>query len=124
MTRKVTFKAGYPGAERDVTAEIHDLDATPWGLDAKLRVVGTDVPRVDGLVKAIVAAQEKKIDEAVADGRITKAQATELKARLADRVEALVNGQLHRGGGPNRHGFLPGSGFPRGPPPAFWGPRA
>ena len=79
---------------------------------------------VDGLVKAIVAAQEKKIDEAVADGRITKAQATELKSRLADRVEALVNGQLHRGDGPNRHGFLPGSGFPRGPPPAFWGPRA
>jgi hypothetical protein len=71
-----------------------------------------------------VAAQEKQIDEAVADGRITKAQATELKARLSDRVEALVNGQLHRGDGPNRHGFLPGSGFPRGPPPAFRGPRA
>jgi xanthine dehydrogenase YagR molybdenum-binding subunit len=57
MTRKVTFKAGYPGAEREVTAEIHDLDATPWGLDAKLRVVGTDVPRLDGLVKATGAAR-------------------------------------------------------------------
>jgi uncharacterized protein YidB (DUF937 family) len=79
---------------------------------------------VDGLLKAIVAAQEKRIDEAVADGRITKAQATELKARLSDRVEALVNGELRRGDGRNRHGFLPGSGFPRGPPPAFGGPRA
>jgi uncharacterized protein YidB (DUF937 family) len=79
---------------------------------------------VDGLVKAIVAAQEKKIDQAVADGRITKAQATELEARLSDRVEALVNGELHRGDGPSRHGFFPGSGFPRGPPPAFGGPRA
>lgn len=57
MTRKVTFKAGYAGAERDVTAEIHDLDATPWGLDAKLRVVGTDVPRVDGLAKSTGAAR-------------------------------------------------------------------
>ena len=79
---------------------------------------------VDGLVKAIVAAQEERIDQAVADGRITKAQATELKARLSDRVEALVNGELHRGDGPNRHGFFPGSGFPRGPPPSFGGPRA
>jgi len=79
---------------------------------------------VDGLVKAIVAGQEKRIDEAVADGRITKAQATELKAGLSDRVEALVNGELHHRGGPNRHWFLPGSGFPRGPPPAFGGPRA
>jgi hypothetical protein len=71
-----------------------------------------------------VAGQGKRIDEAIADGRITKAQATELKAGLSDRVEALVNGELHHRGGPNRHWFLPGSGFPRGPPPAFGGPRA
>ena len=57
MTRKVTIKAGYAGAERDLTVEIHDLDARPWGLDAKLRVVGTDVPRVDGLAKATGAAR-------------------------------------------------------------------
>jgi len=57
MPRKVTIKAGYPGAEKDLTVEVHDLDATPWGLDAKLRVVGTDVPRVDGLAKATGAAR-------------------------------------------------------------------
>jgi xanthine dehydrogenase YagR molybdenum-binding subunit len=57
MTRKVTIKSGLPGAEKDLNVEIHDLDATPWGLDAKLRVVGTDVPRVDGLAKSTGAAR-------------------------------------------------------------------
>jgi len=77
---------------------------------------------VDGLVKALEASEEKRIDEAVADGRITKAQASEIKSRLAERTEALVNGELrHRGG--LHGGFWPGSGFPRGPPPAF-GPQA
>jgi xanthine dehydrogenase YagR molybdenum-binding subunit len=57
MSRKLTIKAGYPGAEKDVEVEIHDLDAAPWGLDAKLRVVGTDVPRLDGLAKATGAAK-------------------------------------------------------------------
>ena len=78
---------------------------------------------VDGLVKAIVAAEENTIDEAVADGRITKAQASEIKSRLAEHVNALVNGELRNGESPHRR-FWPGSGFPRGPPVPFGGPRA
>lgn len=70
---------------------------------------------VDGLVRAIVAAEEKMIDEAVADGRITKAQASEIKSRLAEHVKALVNGEL-RNRERSSHRFWPGSGFPRGPP--------
>jgi ribosomal protein S20 len=76
-----------------------------------------------GLVQAIVAAEEKTIDEAVADGRITKAQASEIKSRLAEHVKALVNGELRNGERPYRR-FWPGSGFPRGPPELFGGPRA
>src|SRR5262245_34145455 len=57
MPRKVTIKAGYAGAEKELTLDVHDLDATPWGLDAKLKYVGTDVPRVDGLQKATGAAR-------------------------------------------------------------------
>jgi xanthine dehydrogenase YagR molybdenum-binding subunit len=57
VTREITLKTGYPGAERDIVVKVHDLDAAPWGLDAKLRVVGTDVPRLDGLVKATGAAR-------------------------------------------------------------------
>ena len=78
---------------------------------------------VDALVKALVAAEEKRIDEAVADGRITKAQATEIKSKLTERMEALVNGELRRGDHPHP-GFWPGSGWQRGPPPSFGGPRA
>ena len=70
---------------------------------------------VDGLVKALVAAEEKTIDEAAADGRITKAQASEIKSRLAEHTNALVNGELRHGDRPHRR-FWPGSGFPRGPP--------
>jgi ribosomal protein S20 len=79
---------------------------------------------VDGLVKAIVAAQEDRIDEAVADGRITKAQAAELRSRLTQHAQALVNGELRHGDRPHRR-FWPGAGFPRGPPGTFeGGPQA
>lgn len=75
---------------------------------------------VDGLVKAIVAAEESRIDEAVADGRITTEQASELKSKLAEHVNALVNGELRNRERP--HGrFWPGSGFPRGPPESQFG---
>jgi hypothetical protein len=71
---------------------------------------------VDGLTKALVTAGEKRIDEAVAAGRLSKEQAAELKAALPDRVEALVNGD-HRGPGRQfRPGLWPGGISPRGPP--------
>jgi polyhydroxyalkanoate synthesis regulator phasin len=79
---------------------------------------------VSGLVAALVAAEEKKIDEAVADGRITKAQASEITSALHDRMQALVEGDLQGRGGGAHPGLWPGSGFPRGPPAAFGGPRA
>ncbi len=78
---------------------------------------------VSGLVAALVAAEEKRIDEAVADGRITKAQATEIKSRLHDRMQALVDGELHGFRDCPHARMWPGSGFPRGPPSVF-GPRA
>jgi ribosomal protein S20 len=79
---------------------------------------------VSGLVAALVAAEGKKIDQAVSDGRITKAQATELKSRLDERMQALVNGDFHGRHNAPHDGFFRGPGFPRGPPAAFGGPRA
>ena len=78
---------------------------------------------VPGLVAALAAAQEKRIDEAVADGRITEQQASELKARLTEKMEALVDGELRALGDGGHPGFWPGPGRPRAPPP-FFGPRA
>ena len=77
---------------------------------------------VDGLVQALVADAKTRIDAAVADGRLTQEQATELKAELGSRIERFVNGDYPEG----RRGFHPGFGsggaFPRGPP-GFAGPH-
>jgi xanthine dehydrogenase YagR molybdenum-binding subunit len=47
-----TIRIGHPSAPREVTVDVHDQDAEPWGLDGRPNVVGTAVPRVDGLPKA------------------------------------------------------------------------
>ena len=57
MARKITYRAGLPGAEREMTVEVHDLDADPWPVGAPLEHVGTDVPRLDGIAKATGTAQ-------------------------------------------------------------------
>ncbi|HEY5872472.1 MAG TPA: hypothetical protein VIT46_04475 [Gaiellaceae bacterium] len=78
-----------------------------------------------GLVQQLVAAQTKRIDDAVAEGRLTDERATALKADIEERTESLVNDWLHRHGDRGGHfGFWrPGSGSPRAPP-AFGGPPA
>ena len=109
--------ADYLGMSEDDLREALD--------DKTLAEIAKDKAKsVSGLVAALVAAEDKKIDEAVTDGRITKSQATEIKARLQDRMEALVNGDLHGPGLGAHPGLWPGSGFPRGPPSPFRGPRA
>ena len=46
---------------------------------------------VSGLVDALVAAAKKRLDVAVAAGRLTKAQADEMLAGLRTRIASLVN---------------------------------
>lgn len=71
---------------------------------------------VAGLVQALVSSAQKAIDEAVAAGRLTEEQATELKTNLDDRIEAFVNGEFrHRGFG-FHHRFRSGDASPRAPP--------
>ena len=58
MPREVTYVVGQAGGpQREVTVKVHDLDVDPWGADAKLRVVGTDVPRLDAPDKATGVAK-------------------------------------------------------------------
>jgi len=77
-----------------------------------------------GLVQQLVATETKRIDEAVADGKLSEEQAALLKADLAKRMEAFVDGEL-RGprDGRDHPRFWPGSGSPRAPP-LFGGPSA
>jgi polyhydroxyalkanoate synthesis regulator phasin len=75
---------------------------------------------VDGLVQALLVEARQTLDQAVEEGRLTEAQADEVRDGLEDRVRDLVN---HEPGA--RMGF-------RGPfhierfrdGPSFWGPRA
>lgn len=76
---------------------------------------------VEGLVDRLVAAQTKRIDQAITAGRLTEEQAAALEAGLPERTGALVNGELRRGGDGKRHRFWHGSSAPREPPP-FGGP--
>ena len=58
MPRKVTYTVGMDGGPtREITVDVHDLDVDPWGASATLRVVGTDVPRLDAALKTTGAAR-------------------------------------------------------------------
>ena len=48
----VKIIVGAGDVRKEITAKVEEGDAAPWGMDAKLAVVGTEVPRVDGLAKA------------------------------------------------------------------------
>jgi polyhydroxyalkanoate synthesis regulator phasin len=73
-----------------------------------------------GLVDELVTTQTKRIDEAVDEGRLTDAQAADVKEGLEARMEGLVNGELRRLHA-GEHRFWPGSWAPRAPR-AYRGP--
>jgi polyhydroxyalkanoate synthesis regulator phasin len=52
---------------------------------------------VDGLVDALVARAKEKLDDAVEEGRLTRAQADSLLEGVRERVTAFVNGEHGRG---------------------------
>jgi polyhydroxyalkanoate synthesis regulator phasin len=77
---------------------------------------------VDGLVDALVEAQNEKLDQAVEDGRLTQAQANEIKQGQRERISDFVNnGQFRfrfrdRGRGPDGPSFFhPEPGLRDGP---------
>jgi hypothetical protein len=74
---------------------------------------------VDGLKQAMIADAKTHLDQAVKDGTLTDAQATQELNELKSRIDAIVNGT---GPGPgDRHEFR----FRSGPPNAgAWGPPA
>lgn len=61
---------------------------------------------VDGLVDALAAEAEKHLDEEVADGDLTEAQAEQMLSHLKDGIRAMVTGER-----PNPLPGRPGLGF-------------
>ena len=97
------FRHGRPGAALDAAASYLGLT------EAKLRAAlesGKTLAQVakdqgkpaDGLVQAMLAEKTKALDQAVKDGRLTKAERDDLVAGLKERVTDLVNGRF-----PPRH---------------------
>jgi hypothetical protein len=68
-----------------------------------------------GLVGALVAEAGKKLDEAVATGRLTRADADSMLAGLKQRITDFVNGRFPRPFRDHR-GFRGGPHAPFGPP--------
>jgi polyhydroxyalkanoate synthesis regulator phasin len=91
--------------------------------DTLAEIAKAESKSVDGLVQALVKAARERIDDAVADGRLTQAQANELRDNLEERITDLVNGQLPEKRFGFDRGFGPGFGRFHGGPP-FMGPRA
>jgi polyhydroxyalkanoate synthesis regulator phasin len=60
---------------------------------------------VDGLIEAMVAEAKSHLDDAVAAGRITKAQADSVLADLKQRISDRVNNGTFRGFGGSGFGF-------------------
>jgi hypothetical protein len=54
---------------------------------------------VDTLISAAEANITEAVNQAIADGRLTQAQADQLLEELHDRLAARVNGELRRPAG-------------------------
>jgi polyhydroxyalkanoate synthesis regulator phasin len=113
---------GHPGRGEVLSAAASYLGLTETELREQLadqtlaEVAKEQGKSVSGLVQAMVTAAEKQIDQAVADGKLTKDQAAAIKADLEARFESMANGE-HPGGEFGHHpGRGDGSWAPRGPP--------
>ena len=77
---------------------------------------------VEGLINSLIKDAERKLDAAVADGRLTKAQADAIKAGLETELTDLVNGEhglRHRFGFRGFRGFdHAGPGFHKAAQPS------
>lgn len=84
--------------------EVDDLKTALQEGQTIAEVAGENVGAV---TDALVAEANERIDQAVADGRLTADEAAEKKADVAEKVEAKVNGGVGFGG----RGFGPRGGF-------------
>jgi hypothetical protein len=112
---------GGPGGPRgrgpglDAAAEALGIDASELRTDLQSGKTLADVAKDKGVdvqtvIDALVAEMQSHLADAVSSGRLTQAQADEMKANATERATAIVNGE--RPDGPP-----PGMGFggPGGP---------
>jgi hypothetical protein len=111
------------GASLQIAAK--DLNMTPAELKTALQ--GQSIAALaksknvdpQKIVNDLVADATTRIDAAVSSGKFTSDQATKMKAGLAARITAFVNGT----GAGRGHGFREPSGGPKGPGGGGWAHR-
>jgi hypothetical protein len=118
-------RRGFGGPGGDLSAATTYLGVTAAQLATDLQsgksladVAKAQGKSVDGLVSALVDAAKKNVEAAVAGGRLTRAQATQLESKLQQQITDRVNGTFRMGPDGEhgfRHGFDDGEGG-AGPP--------
>ncbi|MGH9250191.1 MAG: hypothetical protein ACRD0W_11810 [Acidimicrobiales bacterium] len=98
----------------DLEVAADTLGLTPEELRDALSADGTTLADIaeeqdvetTTLVDALVAAADERIEQAVADGRLTQEQADELREAVPDRIAAAIDREFRgdRGRGPGRGG--------------------
>ena len=95
--RFVRFGKGHRGTPHlETVADVLDIDVDDLAAQLKDGASIADIAgaaKVQAVVDALVTEHETRIAEAVADGRLTQEKAEEVRTALADRVEAMVNGE-------------------------------
>jgi hypothetical protein len=91
--RRGHFGAGLDAAAEAIGIESEELRAALRDGSTIAEVAEANDVDVETVVDALVADAEAHLDEAVEDGRLSEEEATERKADLPERIEALVNGE-------------------------------
>jgi hypothetical protein len=94
----------------DTAADYLGLDESElrdrlWDGDTLAEIAKAEGKPVDGLVRALVADADERLDDAVSAGKLTRAQADELAEGLEERMTDLVHGELPKPGFGFRHRF-------------------
>ena len=93
-----SIRGGFPGLSRQIDlSRRNPNDAPPWSLDTKFRVVGTDVPRLDGMAKATGVAvypsdfrPKGLLYAAILRSPIPKGKVAELDTSKADAAPGVM----------------------------------
>src|SRR5205823_13387509 len=100
---------GHPAAATDLGLSDSQLRSKLESGKTLAQVAKDEGKSVNGLVAALKADLKQKLDQAVSDGRLTKAQEEQVLAAADQRLNDLVNGKFPAG--PREFGHRGGFGF-------------
>ena len=94
---------GLEAAARAIGISVEDLRTAVKGGDTVAEVAAANNVEVQTVIDALIADATTHLHQAVADGRLSEADAAERAADLSERITAMVNGTMSPGG-PGRQG--------------------